>query len=204
MRSTRTDRNTLGIYGLGRLAIAGVLLAQAISGGNLTAQQRTLELDPAKTEIHYTLGATAHTVHGLFQMRSGTINFDPATGVAGGAIIVEAGSGKSGTEGRDKKMDKDVLQTEQYSDIVFYPKKVIGSVPSQGASQIQVQGVFRLHGSDHDMTMVLPVQINGTQVSANTQFVVPYVSWGLKDPSTLFLRVAKEVQISIETTGTLK
>jgi YceI-like domain len=96
------------------------------------------------------------------------------------------------------------LQTEQYHDIVFNPKKVIGSVPSQGASQIQVQGVFRLHGSDHDLTMTIPVQINGKEVSASTQFTVPYVAWGLKDPSTFVLRVAKDVKVEIETRGTLK
>ncbi len=188
----------------GRVITAGILLMQSLWAANLTAQQRTLELDPAKTQIHYVLGATAHTVHGIFQMKSGVINFDPATGAASGAIIVDAASGNSGTEGRDKKMDKEVLQTEQYHDIVFNPKKVIGSVPTQGASQIQVQGVFRLHGSDHDLTMVIPVQINGREVSATAQFAVPYVAWGLKDPSTFILRVAKEVTIEIDTRGTLK
>jgi YceI-like domain len=101
-------------------------------------------------------------------------------------------------------MDKDVLRTEQYRDIVFYPKKVIGNIPSQGASQIQLEGVFRLLGADHDLTMVIPVQINGKEVSATTQFVVPYVAWGLKDPSTFILRVAKEVKIEIDANGTLK
>jgi polyisoprenoid-binding protein YceI len=188
----------------GRVITAGLLLVQVLWAANLTAQQRTLELDPAKTQIHYVLGATAHTVHGVFQMKSGVINFDPATGAASGAIIVDAASGNSGTEGRDKKMDKEILQTEQYHDIVFNPKRVIGSVPTQGASQIQVQGVFRLHGSDHDLTMVIPVQINGREVSATAQFTVPYVAWGLKDPSTFILRVAKEVTIEIDTRGTLK
>jgi polyisoprenoid-binding protein YceI len=188
----------------GRVITAGILLMQSLWAANLTAQQRTLELDPAKTQVHFVLGATAHTVHGVFQMRSGVINFDPATGAASGAIVVDAASGNSGTEGRDKKMDKDILQTEQYHDIVFYPKRVIGSIPNQGASQIQVQGVFRLHGSDHDLTMMIPVQINGNEVSATAQFAVPYVAWGLKDPSTFILRVAKEVTIEIDTRGTLK
>jgi polyisoprenoid-binding protein YceI len=188
----------------GRVITGGILLMQSLWAANLTAQQRTLELDPAKTQVHFVLGATGHTVHGVFQMRSGVINFDPASGAASGAIVVDAASGNSGTEGRDKKMDKDILQTEQYHDIVFYPKKVIGSVPNQGASQIQVQGVFRLHGSDHDLTMVIPVQINGKEVSATAQFAVPYVAWGLKDPSTFILRVAKEVTIEIDTRGTLK
>jgi polyisoprenoid-binding protein YceI len=188
----------------GRVITAGILLMQSLWAANLTAQQRTLELDPAKTQVHFVLGATAHTVHGVFQMRSGVINFDPATGAASGAIVVDAASGNSGTEGRDKKMDKDILQTEQYHDIVFYPKRVIGSIANQGASQIQVQGVFRLHGSDHDLTMMIPVQINGNEVSATAQFAVPYVAWGLKDPSTFILRVAKEVTIEIDTRGTLK
>jgi polyisoprenoid-binding protein YceI len=188
----------------GRVITAGILLMQSLWAANLTAQQRTLELDPAKTQVHFVLGATAHTVHGVFQMRSGVINFDPATGAASGAIVVDAASGNSGTEGRDKKMDKDILQTEQYHDIVFYPKRVIGSIPNQGASQIQLQGVFRLHGSDHDLTMMIPVQINGNEVSATAQFAVPYVAWGLKDPSTFILRVAKEVTIEIDTRGTLK
>jgi len=192
------------MYRVSRVVTAAILLAQSLWAANLTAQQRTLELDPAKTQIQWTLGDVLHTVHGVFQMRSGVISFDPTTGVASGAIIVDSGSGDSGTKARDKKMDHDVLQTEQYPEIAFYPKRVIGNVPSQGASQIQVEGIFRLHGSDHDLKMVIPVQISGRQVSANTQFVVPYVAWGLKDPSTLFLRVAKEVQISINTNGNLK
>lgn len=187
-----------------RAAIVALILAQTLWAADLTAEQKTLELDPAKTDIQWTLDSVLHTVHGVFKMRSGVIQFDPATGAAGGAIIVEAASGDSGTEARDKKMDKDVLQIEKFSEIAFYPKKVIGSIPAQGGSQIQVQGTFRLHGSDHELTMVLPLQITGKQVTANTQFVVPYVAWGLKDPSTLFLRVAKDVQISINASGSLK
>src|SRR6185369_13219677 len=94
----------------GRGITAGILLVQAFWSSTLLAQQRTLELDPAKTQIHYVLGATAHTVHGMFQMKSGVINFDPATGAASGAIIVDAATGSSDNEGRDKKMDKEVLQ----------------------------------------------------------------------------------------------
>jgi len=200
-----TDKKTFRPIGkFGQVVMTALLLWESLSAANVTAQQRTLELDPAKTQIHYSLGATAHTVHGLFQMRSGVINFDPKTGAASGAILVDAASGNSGTESRDKKMKKEVLQTEQYSEVAFYPKKVIGTVPSQGSSQLQVAGTFRVHGADHDLTMTIPVQINGSQVSATTQFVVPYVSWGMKDPSTFILRVAKDVNIEINTVGTLK
>lgn len=189
---------------LGQLVMTALLLWHSLSAATLTAQQRTLELDPAKTQIHYTLGATAHTVHGLFQMRSGVINFDLKTGAASGAILVDAASGNSGSEGRDEKMDKDVLQTAQYHEIAFYPKRVIGAVSNQGSSQLQVEGTLRLHGADHDLTLTIPVQINGSQVSATAQFSVPYIAWGMKDPSTFILRVAKDVEIEVNTVGNLK
>jgi hypothetical protein len=32
-------------------------------------------------------------------------------------------------------------------------------------------------------------------------FVVPYVKWGLKDPSVLILKVAKEVHIDLSLAG---
>ena len=107
----------------GRVITAGLLLVQVLWAANLTAQQRTLELDPAKTQIHYVLGATAHTVHGVFQMKSGVINFDPATGAASGAIIVDAASGNSGTEGRDKKMDKEILRLSSTTTLFSIPKE---------------------------------------------------------------------------------
>lgn len=187
-----------------RALLVGMLFAQPIWPANLPAQQKTLQLDPARTQIQWTLGDVLHTVHGTFQMRRGSITFDPNTGLASGAIVVDAASGDSGTKARDHKMDKDVLQTEKYPEIAFYPKKVVGTVPSDGDGQVQVQGIFHLHGADHDLTMVVPVQVHGEQVTAGTNFPVPYVAWGLKDPSTLFLRVAKDVQISISATGTLK
>lgn len=35
------------------------------------------------------------------------------------------------------------------------------------------------------------------------RFEIPYVEWGLDDPSTFILRVAKEVRVTIETAGTI-
>jgi hypothetical protein len=38
-------------------------------------------------------------------------------------------------------------------------------------------------------------------LSADTQFSIPYVNWGLKNPSTLFLRVSDTVEIAIHAAG---
>jgi polyisoprenoid-binding protein YceI len=101
-------------------------------------------------------------------------------------------------------MDKDILETQRYPTIEFLPKHVIGQVAPAGASQVRVEGTFRLHGSDHDLTLTLPIQVSDKQLSASTHFEVPYEAWGLKNPSTLFLRVNNKVQIDITTVGTLE
>ncbi len=169
----------------------------------LFAQERVFQLDPGKSEVDFTLGDVLHTVHGKFQLKSGTLRFDPSTGLASGELVVDATTGDSGSNARDKKMKKDVLETQQYPTIVFTPQKVIGTVPSSGGSQVQLQGVMMLHGQQHPMNIVVPVQVNDDNASALVHFDVPYVQWGLKNPSTLFLRVSQDVQIDMHAVGTL-
>ena len=179
-------------------------LCSALTLGQVAVGRDTVvQLDPAKTTVNFTLSDVLHTVHGIFQLKSGVIHFDPTSGAASGDVIIDAASGDSGSHARDKKMNKDILETEKYPTIEFLPKNVVGRVAPSGASQVQVQGTFRLHGSDHDLTLTLPVQVNGSQLSANTHFDVPYEAWGLRNPSTLFLRVSNKVQIDIAAAGTL-
>ena len=55
----------------------------------LRAADTVLVFDPPQTQIRWTLDAFVHTVHGTFQLRSGTVHFDPATGNASGEIIAD-------------------------------------------------------------------------------------------------------------------
>jgi polyisoprenoid-binding protein YceI len=167
----------------------------------LQAQEIVITLDPARTEIHYTLGAIAHTVHGTFKLKSGAIRFDPATGKASGSIVVDATSGDSDNSGRDSNMHQNVLESQKYPDIVFTPRQVQGTVNPQGTSEVELLGIFRLHGQDHEMTWPLSVQMSGANVTASTHFAIPYQQWGLKNPSTFILRVKDTVELEIHTGG---
>jgi hypothetical protein len=53
----------------------------------------------------------------------------------------------------------------------------------------------------HDLTVPLQVHVEGAELTARTWFMVPYVKWGLKDPSVFLLRVAKEVRIEVTLRG---
>ena len=144
-----------------------------------------------------------HHVNGTFHVQSGTIDFDRTTHTISGSVVVAAGSGNSGEASRDKKMNKDVLDVEHYSEITFIPTKYDGTIAPTGDSTIQVSGSFTLHGTPHDLSVPMQIRIDGGALSAKTHFIVPYVQWGLKDPSWGFLKVAKEVGIDLTLSGKL-
>lgn len=176
-----------------RLALA----ALAWSGAAL-AQETALQIDPAHTKVEFTLGDVLHTVHGTFALKRGDLRFD-ASGKASGELVVDAASGQSGSEARDRRMHANVLESKRYPEIVFRPDRVEGRVAAQGASQVRLHGTFEIHGQTHEVVMPLEVDGNNGQFTATGAFTVPYVKWGMKNPSTLFLRVNENVVITIHT-----
>ncbi len=177
------------------LAVSGLVRAAR-------AQETVVHLDPAKTKVEFSVGSTLHNVHGTFKLKSGEVRFDPASGKASGAIVVAATSGDSANDGRDKKMHGKVLESEKFPEIVFAPNQVRGKIAAQGTSEVEVSGVFRLHGLDHDLTMTVAVEPRaGNQIQAAAHFGVPYVKWGLKSPSNFFLKVDDTVDVEIHAAG---
>jgi len=165
------------------------------------AQQKTFTLDPAQTKVNFTVDSTLHTVHGDFRLKRGTIQFDNATGQAGGEIVVDSSTGESGSDGRDKRMHKDILESPKYSDIVFTPQHIKGTVAAEGKSQIEVEGTLTMHGKSKPATMPLEVQLQGGAGTADGSFTVKYQEWGMKNPSTFILRVSDKVEIHVHAAG---
>jgi polyisoprenoid-binding protein YceI len=178
------------------LALFAVLAAHVLTPA-LYAQESVVQLDAAQTKIEFTLGDILHTVHGTFKLKNGTIRFDPSTGKIGESIAVDATSGESGNGSRDRAMHREILESGKFTEIVFTPNQVKGTLARKGPSQVEVLGQFRLHGKDHDVTLPIDIQQDGQQLQLTTHFIVPYVQWGLKNPSTFFLRVSDKVTIDI-------
>ena len=167
------------------------------------AQKQTMTLNPDASKVAFALKGTGHEVHGSFHVSKGSIGFDRSAPAMSGSIVVSALSGESGDKSRDKKMHSDVLNVDQYADVTFEPKSYQGTIAPSGDSSVQVSGVFTLHGTPHDITVPMQVHIDGTNVTAKGSFSVPYVKWGLKDPSIMILKVAKEVQVDLDLAGSL-
>jgi polyisoprenoid-binding protein YceI len=162
------------------------------------AQAYVVNLDPAQTKITFTLDTTLHDVHGAFQLKSGRIHIDMASGKASGAIIVDAQSGDTDNKSRDKKMHQEILESQKYSEIVFAPQQLRGSFDPQKASQLDVTGTFRIHGQDHDVTMTFAVQpASPARLQCDTHFTIPYVKWGMKAASTFLLHANDTVELEI-------
>jgi polyisoprenoid-binding protein YceI len=178
------------------------VLALALLWVSIASAQTTMfKVDPEQSQVDFTLGDVLHTVHGTFHVSNGSVTFDPKTLEISGVVNVAAGSGSSGNETRDRKMSNDILEAPRFAAASFSPQHMVGAVAASGDSTIEVSGVFTVHGSAHPLTVPMTVHIENGRCTAKTHFVVPYVQWGMKDPSTFVLRVAKEVSIDLVLVG---
>ena len=194
---TMPSRVRISLLAFAALAALGALIFPPAS----QAQVNTVQIDPARTKIEYSLGGTMHTVHGTFALKSSTIRFDPSTGKMDGSIVADATSGESGNGSRDSRMHREILESSKFTEIVFMPVQMTGSLAEEGVSKLQVSGRFRLHGMEHDVTLPVDVNAEGGKLEITARMDIPYVQWGLKNPSNFFLRVSETVGIEIHAAG---
>jgi polyisoprenoid-binding protein YceI len=173
-------------------------LALLISSGQA---QAIFNLDASSSRAAFTLGDVLHTVHGAFKVKRGSIQFDPTTGSSSGEIVVDATSGESGSGARDKRMHRNILESRLFPEITFVPSGLRGTVSPAGESKVEIDGTFTIHGSSHRLTASAVVTVAGDRLQTKVHFVVPYVLWGMKNPSTLFLKVGETVDIDLDATG---
>ena len=167
------------------------------------AQQQTFVANPDASEVKMTLKTTHEVVNGTFHIQSGSLAFDRSAAKMSGSVVVLAGSGKTGNGSRDKKMNKDILEVEQHATVSFEPKSYAGAIAPSGDSTIQATGIFTLLGTPHEITIPILVHLEDTSATAKAHFVIPYIQWGLKDPSFLFWKADKDVAIDLFLTGQL-
>jgi polyisoprenoid-binding protein YceI len=188
--------------GVSRRAVVVVLAVLAAVSAH--AEQRTLILDPKASKVSFTLDGTGHDIEGTMALKSGRIAFDSATGAASGEIVLDLKSADTGNNSRDRDMHDDVLETRQYPVAVFRAEKLRGTVTATGPSQVTLDGTLSFHGGQHKMSLPAKVEVQNGRVKAETQLQIPYVEWGLHDPSVMMLRVGKVVDVKVHAVGRLE
>jgi polyisoprenoid-binding protein YceI len=183
------------------LFLSGLLLAVP-----LAAAPRLLELDGARTAIEVRFGATLQTVRGTLGPVAGTIEFDDQSGnPARGEVVIDLLEARTGVGRRDRKMHEKILETPRYPRAVFEVERLdLPSPLHEGRNTVQLHGTVDFHGSRHPLSLPAVVTVRGDEVTATGTTTVPYVDWGLRDPSYLLLRVAKEVRVDVRAAGLLK
>ncbi|MGD0125202.1 MAG: YceI family protein [Terriglobia bacterium] len=168
---------------------------------SLSAQEAVFELDPAQTQIQFTLPGIIRAVHGTFKLKSGTIRFNLATGKADGSVVVDMTSEESDNVALDRKILGDVLDTRKYPEATFIPAQIDGRLEADGESALQLSGMFKLHAIEHDFNLATTATRSGNQLTAATHFVIPYVDWGMRNPGGMLMRVGNQVEINVKTVG---
>jgi polyisoprenoid-binding protein YceI len=166
------------------------------------ASEIVLTLDPTASKVHWTLGTSLHTVHGTFALKRGSLHIDRANGKAGGEIVADATTGDSGDTARDKRMHTEVLESPRYAEVVFRPDRMDGTMPAQGNVSGQLHGMLILHGAEHELTVPVRAELAAGHWKGTGKFEVPYIAWGLKNPSKFLLKADPVVGIELDLSGT--
>jgi polyisoprenoid-binding protein YceI len=156
-----------------------------------------LDLDAAKTTITYSLDGWPHHTQGTFKLKHGVIEIDPSTQKMTGTITVDATSGDSGHSIRDDEMKSSVLEVNRFPEISFAPSQVLEHGDPKKAFPVTVVGLMSLHGTQHALTIDATVEREENNVTIHCNFAVPFVEWGLRDPSILMFKVSKQVLVDV-------
>jgi polyisoprenoid-binding protein YceI len=183
-----------------RLA-ALALLALLAGPAAAAAEPYRLVLDPAATKISFTLGARLHTVRGRFALAAGELRFDPESGAAAGEIRVDARSGDTGIDRRDRVMHEEVLDSPRHALLVLRPERIEVSRRDADTLAGRLFGRFEVRGASHPIALDFTGTRAGERARVTARFDVPWVAWGLPDPSNALLRVDEVLAVAVEAGG---
>jgi polyisoprenoid-binding protein YceI len=181
----------------------GAALALLLLSAPAAAGEGTFRIDPARSSVRFSLEATLHTVRGSGRVVSGELRFDPAGGPASGAVVVDATSFASGNATRDRNMHEQVLESARFPEIRFEAERLEVRGRGEDSADVVLHGSFEIHGGRHAAAVPARIVREADGAGVEAAFVVPYAAWGLRDVSTLVLRVAPEVEVQLALRGEL-
>jgi len=151
------------------------------------ALETVYRVNPAKAEAGFDLKATLHTVHGSTNQVKGEVRArEEAEGVLAlsGKIEVVAATLDTGNSSRDKKMRGESLAVEQYPVLSLAPERFD---PKTGT----LTGALTIRGVTKPTTIAAKLETKGDRILVTGTFDVPWLDFGVPDPSFAIVSVAK-------------
>lgn len=169
------------------------------------AEKMVFTLDTKESEVRIILGATLHTVDGRAALEPATFRWDTDSGSASGRVVVQANRLRTGIDARDQKMREDVLVSALHPEIVFEATGFELRQSSAEKLRFVLKGDLSLLGVRHEIeleTHAHPRPDNSWKARADLS--LPYVEWGLTDPSLPLFSVDKYVTVEVKAVGSLE
>ena len=187
--------------GAGLVALVGLATSPAWPIGDGGPR---LVFDPEATEVTFELGAALHTVNGSADLERGELVLDLADRTVRGEVVVDAESARTGKPKRDRHMHRQVLLSAEHPRIVLRPRSWQGELDLEQDGTVTVRGMLELVGEEHEVELPVAVRPEGEDlVTVDFELEIPYVEWGLEDPSTFLLRVEKTVTVAVRARASL-
>lgn len=166
-----------------------------------------VELVPEAMQITFAVGALFHTVQGTAALQEGHLRFTPASGLLQGNASIRAASMTTGNHRRDRRMQQDVLESSAHPLIMLHGQRADGVLDPDSGGDLQIEALLEILGRKHPVSFPLEISILNAEtgrIRISGSLKIPYVAWGLRDPSAIFLRVEKEVEVSFAGEGLLR
>ena len=137
-------------------------------------------------------------------MSPSTLRWNSETGEASGRVVIQADALDTGIDARNAKMREVVLLTSTYPEIVFEATGFELRQPGQEEMRFLLKGTLILVGDAHQIELETHARRRGDgSWKARADLSVPYVEWGLADPSMPLFGVDKHVSVEVKAVGTL-
>ena len=100
-------------------------------------------------------------------------------------------------------MHADVLESERYPEIVFRAEHLGVTRRDATSADVELRGRLSLHGQQKALALPAKLVAREGRVGIESRFRVPYVDWGMRDPSSFLLRVDRYVEVTVRAEGVL-
>jgi polyisoprenoid-binding protein YceI len=168
------------------------------------SEQMTFVLDSERSEVRILLGATLHTVPGSAPIGPATLTWDTESGEASGQVVIQSAELDTRIDARNAKMHEIVLKTLEHPEIIFEATGFELRQPGDDEMRFVLRGALTLVGTTQQIEFETHARRRGDDSwKARADLNVPYVEWGLEDPSMPLFGVDKHVAVEVKAIGTL-